>query len=211
MDLTDAQIDRFSRQIVLPQIGGTGQKRLLASSVAIAGDSALTETVALYLAGAGIGRIALFGATAAALRGELLALHPDAQVSAAHGSLAECEADLLVACDLPLAALDAATANGRPVIAGGAASDRGWLVIAVTPEICGSCAARAAGGRDAAVGGLTPAAGVIGSLMSLGALKARLGLGAPTERTWFEFDARRAMLSEHRFDRTTDCPVCRPR
>ena len=134
MDLTDAQIDRFSRQIVLPQIGGTGQKRLLASSVAIAGDGALTETVALYLAGAGIGRIALFGAAAAALRGELLALHPDAQVSAAPGRLAECQADLLVACDLPLAALDAATAAGRPMIAGGAATDRGWLVIAVTPE-----------------------------------------------------------------------------
>src|SRR5258705_139440 len=37
MALSEMQIERFSRQIILPQIGGTGQQRLLDAAVALGG------------------------------------------------------------------------------------------------------------------------------------------------------------------------------
>ncbi len=57
--LSDAQIERYSRQIVLPQVGGRGQERLLAARVAIAGELADLESALAYLVGAGVGTIFL--------------------------------------------------------------------------------------------------------------------------------------------------------
>ena len=51
--LTESQIDRYSRQIILPEVGGRGQKRLLESKVFVIGDG---ESAAYdYLVRAGIG------------------------------------------------------------------------------------------------------------------------------------------------------------
>lgn len=58
-DFTDEQIKRYSRHIILPQVGGKGQKRLLASKVLIIGTGGLGSPSALYLAAAGIGKIGL--------------------------------------------------------------------------------------------------------------------------------------------------------
>lgn len=55
MRLTDAQIERYSRQILLREVGGTGQTALLAARVLVAGSGAAFETAATYLAGAGVG------------------------------------------------------------------------------------------------------------------------------------------------------------
>jgi adenylyltransferase/sulfurtransferase len=57
--LADDQIDRYSRQILLPEIGARGQERLIAASAAILGAGSLAHLCALYLAGAGVGRIGL--------------------------------------------------------------------------------------------------------------------------------------------------------
>lgn len=210
MALSDAQIDRFSRQIVLPQIGGRGQERLLSSSVAVAGNGALAEIVALYLAGAGIGRIALPGAGREPLQADILDLNPDVSVALAVDDLGSVEADILVACDVGLADLERAARSGRPVVAGGVDDDGGWLVVSDTPDICASCAGRAATARrgTACRAPTVPAAGVVGSLMSIAVLKLRLGLGEPARRVWVQFDVRESMLSEHPIERAPDCPVC---
>jgi molybdopterin-synthase adenylyltransferase len=50
---------RYARQISLPQIGTEGQKKLINSSVLIVGTGGLGAPLALYLAGAGVGRIGL--------------------------------------------------------------------------------------------------------------------------------------------------------
>lgn len=57
MALTDAQIDRYSRQIIVPHIGGRGQERLLASRMMLAGDARDIEAPLAYLIGAGVGSI----------------------------------------------------------------------------------------------------------------------------------------------------------
>jgi adenylyltransferase/sulfurtransferase len=55
--LTDEEIELYSRQILLPEIGGIGQESLLRSTVTLVGHGFLTDQVASYLARAGIGRI----------------------------------------------------------------------------------------------------------------------------------------------------------
>ncbi|MHA1454285.1 MAG: HesA/MoeB/ThiF family protein, partial [Promethearchaeota archaeon] len=57
MELTEEQIERYSRQIILKEIGGFGQKKLLKSTVTIVGMGGLGCPAAQYLAGAGIGKI----------------------------------------------------------------------------------------------------------------------------------------------------------
>jgi molybdopterin/thiamine biosynthesis adenylyltransferase len=59
MSLTEEQIQRYSRNIILEQIGGRGQERLLASKVLIIGTGGLGSPAALYLAAAGVGTIGL--------------------------------------------------------------------------------------------------------------------------------------------------------
>jgi hypothetical protein len=59
LPLSNQQIERYSRQIILPQVGGRGQERLLAARIAIVGEIAELETPLAYLVGAGIGAILL--------------------------------------------------------------------------------------------------------------------------------------------------------
>jgi molybdopterin/thiamine biosynthesis adenylyltransferase len=61
--MTDAQIRRYARHILLPDVGGVGQDRLLARACTVAvGPERAAETCALvYLAAAGVGTIGLAG------------------------------------------------------------------------------------------------------------------------------------------------------
>ena len=52
--LSDADVERFSRQIIIPGLGASGQARLLASSVFITGDDAASALARRYACAAGI-------------------------------------------------------------------------------------------------------------------------------------------------------------
>ena len=58
-DFTDDQIKRYSRHIILSEVGGTGQTKLLNSKVLLLGAGGLGSPAAFYLAAAGVGTIGL--------------------------------------------------------------------------------------------------------------------------------------------------------
>ena len=58
-ELSHEEILRYSRHLLIPEVGLEGQKKLKASSALIIGTGGLGSPVALYLAAAGIGRLGL--------------------------------------------------------------------------------------------------------------------------------------------------------
>jgi len=57
LDFSEAQINRYARHILLPEVGGKGQKKLLESKVLVIGAGGLGSPVLLYLAAAGVGTL----------------------------------------------------------------------------------------------------------------------------------------------------------
>lgn len=57
--LSAEEILRYSRHLLIPQVGLEGQRKLKASSVLLIGSGGLGSPVAMYLAAAGVGRIGL--------------------------------------------------------------------------------------------------------------------------------------------------------
>ena len=212
MALTDAQIDRYSRQIILPEIGGRGQERILAARVALLGTGALAMTAGRYLAGAGVGELRL-RADAAAMGRELCGVNPDVTV---HVRPLDATTTVVIAADLTPAALAnwarQARAAGVPVIAAARLGDGGWIHVPGDADDCAVCAARAAAAMhgDADTAPLESiATGVLGSLLALAALERVLGRrseAAPL--SWF--DAATSMLGVVPIDRSADCAVCAP-
>lgn len=59
MTLTDAEIERYARHIVLPQVGGVGQRKLKEASVVVVGAGGIGSAVIPALAGAGVGQLGI--------------------------------------------------------------------------------------------------------------------------------------------------------
>ena len=58
-DFTDEQIKRYSRHIVLPEVGGKGQKKIAESKVFLVGAGGLGSPSGYYLTAAGVGKIGI--------------------------------------------------------------------------------------------------------------------------------------------------------
>ncbi len=57
--MTDEELDRYARHIVLRQVGGAGQQRLKAARIAVVGAGGIGSAVIPALAGAGVGRLTI--------------------------------------------------------------------------------------------------------------------------------------------------------
>jgi molybdopterin-synthase adenylyltransferase len=57
--LSDQELERYARHIVLPQVGGVGQRKLKAAAVAVVGAGGIGSAIIPALAGAGVGRLTI--------------------------------------------------------------------------------------------------------------------------------------------------------
>ena len=129
--LNDQLLERYSRQILLPEIDLAGQENIRQAAVLIVGCGGLGSMVALFLAGAGVGNLTLVDADsvelsnlhrqlafresdigqpkAQALENQLLALNSEIKVTSAlrrFGDDAESDAELLRDVDIVIDATD---------------------------------------------------------------------------------------------------------
>ncbi len=244
-DLTDAEIERYSRQLVLPEWGAAAQLAMSEASVLVIGAGALGSPVALYLAGAGAGRIGLVDDDAVELSNlhrQLLHFTPDLGVAKAEsaaaklrylnpevivepyqmhvgadnaGALVEGQ-DLIVDCSDSFAtryAVNAACCAARvPLVEAGVLGMSG-LVMSVKPgrTACYRCAFPAPPAdapRCADAGVLGPAAGVIGSLQALEAMKLLTGVAPAIADGFLQVDLASAQFLRVNVSRRADCPDC---
>jgi adenylyltransferase/sulfurtransferase len=211
----DPWLERYSRQLVLPQWSEAAQRSVGAASVLVVGAGALGSPVATYLAGAGVGRLGIVDDSAVELSNlhrQHLHFTPDLGVPKAHSAVAKLGflnpdivvepyqaafspamlegQDLVVDCtdsfEARYAVNAACCAAGVPLVEGGVVGMSG-LVMAIRPgeTACYRCAfpqppPAGAVPTCAQAGVLGPAAGVIGSLQALEALKLLAGLDALT-------------------------------
>ena len=59
MRLSDEELERYARHVVLPQVGGVGQRKLKAASVAVIGAGGIGSAVIPALAGVGLGQVTI--------------------------------------------------------------------------------------------------------------------------------------------------------
>jgi hypothetical protein len=174
--LSDSQIDRYCRQIVLPEIGSRGQERLLEAVAAIHGGGDGAVVCASYLCGAGVGQLWLGGVGAPGPVGRALARgddgaglaevirdrNPDCRMLAAppeHPSLAVWISPALPDC----------ASSRTPIVWGGASAERAACLF-LPPGECWECA-RAVAAAERCEG----SSALLGTVLALLALRALLG------------------------------------
>lgn len=238
--VADPWMDRYSRQLVLPEWSEAAQRALGDASVLVVGAGALGSPVATYLAGAGVGRLGVVDdgdvelsnlhrqhlhftpdlgvAKAHSAASKLGFLNPDIVVEPyqAHFNAAMVEGqDLVVDCtdsfEARYAINAACCAAGVPLVEGGVVGLSG-LVMAIRPgeTACYRCAfpqAPEGAASCAEAGVLGPAAGVIGSLQALEALKLLAGLPALTD-AFLQVDLLSLDFLRVTVRRRSDCPDC---
>jgi hypothetical protein len=190
MPLTNDQIARYSRQIIVPNMGGHAQERLLSSRiVVIAAREDLEEPLA-YLVGAGVGDIDLCvpgsddDARLRSLCDKMRDLNPDSTVR--YGSLAQVP-DLVFALlgsaeVVQFAAAEAPSA-GAAVVA--RLDAPGEIALLPAPPPCIRCAS---GGLLSSFGERSEHAGVIAMLATTEVLKILAGYDTNAAASLLRFD-----------------------
>jgi molybdopterin/thiamine biosynthesis adenylyltransferase len=241
--LSDAELDRYSRQLVLPQWSEAAQIALRDASVLVVGAGALGSPVATYLAGAGVGRLGIVDHDDVELSNlprQHLHFTPDVGVPKAHSAAAKLgylnprvvvepyparfNAAMLEGRDLVVDCSDsfetryevnaACCAARMPLVEGGVTGLSG-MVMAIRPgeSACYRCAFPAAPPPGSAptcaeAGVLGPAAGVLGSLQALEALKLLVDLEGALTGAFLQVDLGDPGFLRVTVARRGDCPDC---
>jgi molybdopterin-synthase adenylyltransferase len=233
-------LERYARQLVLPEWSDAAQQAVGAASVLVVGAGALGSPVAMYLAGAGVGRLGIVDGgdvEVSNLHRQYLHFTPDVGVAKARSAAAKLSflnpeivvepyparftpamvegQHLVVDCtdsfEARYAINAACCAAGLPLVEGGVVG-LGGLVMAIRPgeTACYRCAfpqAPEGAASCAEAGVLGPAAGVIGSLQALEALKLLAGLPALTD-AFLQVDLLTLDFLRVKVHRRADCPDC---
>lgn len=177
--LSDEEIERYSRQIVLPEVGGRGQERLEAAAiglyVAAATDAVIESAVlaGLHLAVAGVGRVVVDSASPSAARTEealsRLTGERDPSIAIAVG----CESTSVVAC---MAGLPA-TNPQAPVVCAVVEAGESVLVCGAAQRFCLRCWGDTLGERSTTSTWPSFAPPLVGALVATLSLRLLLGIG----------------------------------
>ena len=208
MTLSDAQAARYARQLVLPEIGNAGQTKLLQGKVLLIGAGGLGSPAALYLAAAGVGTIGIADADKVELS------NLQRQILHTTDRLGTAKTDSAKASLHTLNINDACVLLGKPFCHGAVTNFQGELLSYVPNEgPCYRCAFRepppkntVPTGKQAGVIGA--AAGVIGSLQALEAIKYLSGAGELLTGRILSFDALTTDFYSFPLPRDPACPVC---
>ena len=188
--LTESQIERYSRHIILKEVGGKGQQKLFDGRVLIIGAGGLGAPIALYLAAAGVGTI----------------------------GIADADYDFIIDGTDNFAAKflinDACVLAGKPYSHGGILQFDGQTITVKPREsACYRCLFPEPPPKDAipscsqaGVIGVLP--GVIGTIQATEAIKFLLGKGDLLTNRLLTYSALRMKFREVPLKRNSACPVC---
>jgi molybdopterin/thiamine biosynthesis adenylyltransferase len=209
MALSNAQIERYSRQIIVPEVGGRAQERLLDSRLLIAGDLSDIEAALAYMAGAGTGTIFIHTpadvAAASRVMAEMRALNPDVKAAPAK-NLGEAVHAVLILAGSAAAKSAARTLSRTPRTATlilARLDLPGKIAVMIEPPPCPACA-----DADllAPFGTRADTAGFIAMVAAVEAFKILIGLKPPASMI-VEFDGRRSEVREAKsVGDATRCP-----
>ncbi len=198
--LTDSQIERYSRQIVLPEVGGRGQERLLAARAAVVGRGEAVLFCAAHLAAAGVGRLRLHGVEAGAPLAAVLSLltrNTDCAIDFAPAEPSDVA--ILLGEVLP------ASADTSGLLVWGCGSRDGVLAARFPKgRGCIGCLAALASRKDAAV----RSAQLLGTLLALLGLRALLDIGANDPPELLRLAGDSPSLTATPFPSRPGCPRC---
>ena len=243
--LDEDEVQRYARQLVLPEWSEAAQVAVREASVLVIGAGGLGSPVAMHLAGAGVGRLGIVDGDAVEisnLHRQHLHFTPDlgqAKVDSAAAKLRFLNPEILIEAyqvhvdednvrglveqqDLVVDCTDsfetryivnaACCAAGVPLVEGGVA---GWsgLVMPIQPgeTACYRCAFPTVpeGARSCAEAGvLGPAAGIVGSLQALEAIKLLTAVAPPLTDAFLQIDLLSLDVLRVNVQRRPDCPDC---
>ena len=234
--------ERYSRQILLPEIGESGQRKLSNSSVAVIGAGGLGSPVLLYLAAAGVGNIHIIdcdvvsesnlnrqilynnsdiGKSKAVIAADIITrFNPLISVTSRNILITDTNAgELLAGYDSLVLCLDtiearrtinrAAVKNNISYVEGAVSSFHGsimTIIPGVTP--CYECVFAHASQPQSAIPVVGAAAGIIGSMIAMAALRLMLGLSDPSRGSLVYVDCNSWENSVISVCRDINCPVC---
>ena len=219
--MDDQQLLRYSRHIMLDEIGIEGQQKLLEAHALIIGAGGLGSPVALYLASAGVGQ-----SKAASGKQTLAGINPEVNVIALQERADEARLQSLVA-DASVVldctdnfrtrhAINRACVQARvPLVSGAAIRMDGQVAVFDTRRAENACYACLFPPDQvfeevqcSTMGVFAPLVGIIGTVQAAEALKLLIGIGESLANRLLMLDVRSMEWTTIRTAKSHDCDVC---
>jgi adenylyltransferase/sulfurtransferase len=231
IDFTEEQLERYSRHILLDDVGVEGQEKLLQAKVLIVGAGGLGSPAALYLAAAGVGTIGIVDSDVVEisnLQRQIAHFSKDihfAKVESAAEKMKAINPDITVKTydfiidgtdNFPTKFLvnDACVFLGIPFSHGGILRFNGQTMTVIPDRTaCYRCSFRNPPPPDAVpscaqAGVLGAVAGMLGTIQAAETLKYITGAGELLTNSLLTFDAKTMIFRKIRLNRQANCPVC---